>query len=782
MLPPMRESAASLPATLLNVATACIAATLASGSVAPAFCMAAENDVPAGSATPPAPGSPGPIGSSRAKISESPTTARGGWTFDLVDWASRAQPPNATAVFRGAHGETRTAVRTALPSRIEAPLVIPDASELQIGFALSVAPFMVQSPELAEPTRLRIQFQPDGAGSASTLLERDLDLRENPGDRRWFDERIDLSSLAGQSGRLVFEAEAREPSDNLKYADVLWSEARVHAARSAGPNLLFITIDCLRADHLGSYGYTRDVSPRLDGLSIQGIRFANAFAGAPMTLPSIPQIFTSRLFPSRDHPTLVSPLHEGGLSTAAIVNNAWIPLWFSQGRHAEPPGTFDRMISGELDARTITDKALAWLDEHPRQRFALYLHYLDAHTPYRPPPDLVARYADPDYDGPIGDTFSDSVGADEGRYDEADRKRIIALYDASIRMIDDQIGRVLDSLRENERLDETLIVISADHGEEFWDHGRFFHGQSLYDELLHIPLIVRLPKGAQAGTVIERPVSALDIAPSILEWLDLPLPGGFAGASLQRVIEDPDEEGNPVLATATQAQFPTRYAIRTRERKLIESLDTGDRQIFDLSDDPGERRPLDPDDAASEALADRLEEARRILEESGYQVRIVGPDGARFVLELEGHPRGGTFLTVDRRSSDREATLRLSPDGRNLRFAASLEGGRAGLRFDRLPNPNRLNRKDLVRVAATADDQPVANADILLGATGRPPRTDFVDLQNRSIDAAAPPTCEKPATGIRICIWRSPGEKLQALPEITDPRVRERLRALGYLQ
>ena len=167
MLPPMRESAASLPATLLKVATACIAATLASGSVAPAFCMAAENDVPAGSATPPAPGSPGPIGSSRAKISESPTTARGGWTFDLVDWASRAQPPNATAVFRGAHGETRTAVRTALPSRIEAPLVIPDASELQIGFALSVAPFMVQSPELAEPTRLRIQFQPDGAGSAA---------------------------------------------------------------------------------------------------------------------------------------------------------------------------------------------------------------------------------------------------------------------------------------------------------------------------------------------------------------------------------------------------------------------------------------------------------------------------------------------------------------------------------------------------------------------------------------------------------------------------------------
>jgi arylsulfatase A-like enzyme len=780
MLPPMRGFAASHPVTLLNVATILVAAALACGWAGAS--MAAGTIGAPGSIASATSGDSGPARSPEPDAPSDHAANRGGWYFDLVQWVSRVQPPGASAVFRGAHGQTRTAVRVGLPSQVEAPLFIPQASELQVGFALSVAPFMVQSPELAEPTRLRIRFHPDEGGSASTLLDRELDLRENPGDRGWFDERIDLSDLAGQSGRLVFEAQPREPSDNLKYADVLWSEVRVHAAAPSEPNLLFITIDCLRADHLGSHGYTRDVSPQLDRLATQGIRFANAFAGAPMTLPSIPQIFTSRLFPSRDHPTLVGPLNGGGLSTAAIVNNAWIPLWFSQGGHAEPPGTFDRMISGELDALAITDAAVAWLEEHPRQRFALYLHYLDAHTPYRPPADLIARYADPTYDGPIGDTFSDNAGADEGRYDEADRARIIALYDASIRMIDDQIGRVVDSLRQSDRLEKTLIVVSADHGEEFWDHGRFFHGQSLYDELLHIPLIVRLPEGERAGTVIERPVSALDIAPSILEWLGLPRPEGFSGGSLQKAIEAPEAEGNPILATATQAQFPTRYAIRTRERKLIESLDTGDRQVFDLSDDPGERRALEAKDAESRALADRLDDAREVLEESGYQIRIVGPEGARVVLELEGHPRGGTFLTVDRKSADRKATLRLSPDGRNLRFEGTLQGGEAGLRFDRLPNPNRLNRKDLVRVAASADERALEKADIQLGADGRAPRTDFVDLQNRSIEASIPPGCEKSGEGFRICIWKSPGERLQALPEITDPRVRERLRALGYLQ
>ena len=124
-----------------------------------------------------------------------------------------------------------------------------------------------------------------------------------------------------------------------------------------------------------------------------------------MTLPSIPQIFTSQLFPSRDEPLLTAPFSDAGIPSAAFINNAWIPLWLSQGAHADPPGTFDRILSGALTADNISDQALAWLSDHGQHRFALSLHFLDAHTPYRPPARWRDVFVDKNYRGPVGDTF-----------------------------------------------------------------------------------------------------------------------------------------------------------------------------------------------------------------------------------------------------------------------------------------------------------------------------------------------------------------------------------------
>ena len=468
----------------------------------------------------------------------------------------------------------------------------------------------------------------------------------------------------------------------------------------AGPeetNLVFITIDCLRADHLGSHGYRRDVTPTLDALAATGVRFQNAYANAPMTLPSIPQIFTSRVFPTRDQDILTHPISRSGISNAAYVNNAWIPLWLSQGGHAEPPGTFDRLVSGDLDATAITDAAVGWLEEHPRERFALYLHYLDAHTPYRPPHSYIERYADPDYEGPVGDTFNDSQGADTGKYDDADKAKIVSLYDASVRYVDDQIGRLFEALEESGRLDKTLIVVSADHGEEFWDHGRFFHGQSLYDELLHVPLLVRLPAGAHAGTVVDRPVRSIDIAPSILEWLSLPRPEGFTGGSLAEAIAAPDEDGEPLFATATQAQFPTRYAVRTRTQKLIESIDSGTRELYQVGTDPGEERNVAAAGLeTSTGLVRSLEDAREILRERGYQARLVGPESgaAEVRIRLEGHPKSGTFLTLDRRSDDTRPKISISTDGMNLDASADVDATGTGfpVRSPTRPTKSRTQR------------------------------------------------------------------------------------------
>lgn len=708
-------------------------------------------------------------------------------SFDLVELVARdARVPDGVAVvFRGAHGQTRTSVRMPLPGKVSYPVTIPPASALTFGHALSASAFMVETPDLAEPARFVVRFT-NAEEEETILFERRVDLREVEADRGWFDERIDLTPLAGREGTLTFEVENLGDAEKAKQSDIYWSAPRiVVAAGEHDPNLLFITIDCLRADHLGSHGYGRDVTPRLDELARDGVRFANAYANAPMTLPSIPQIFTSRVFPTRDEEILTQPIARAGISNAAYVNNAWIPLWLSQGGHAEPPGTFDRLVSGDRDAKAITDEALRWLERRPQERFALYLHYLDAHTPYRPPTEYIARYADPAYEGPVGSTFNDNEGADTGKYDEADKKKIVALYDAAIRYIDDQIGRILDALRAQGRLDSTLIVLSADHGEEFWDHGRFFHGQSLYDELLHVPLIVRLPNGAHAGTVVDRPVRSIDIAPSILEWLGLPRPDGFTGASLAAAIAAPDEDGEPLFATATQAQFPTRYAIRTREKKLIESIDSGSRELYDVEGDPDESTNVAPTALdTARPLVQRLEDARRILRERGYQVRVVGPESGRAEVRiaLRGHPKSGTFLTLDRRREGTRPKVTISTDGMNLEATATVGAEGTGLRFDRLPDPRNLGRKDLVRFEIEVDGKKVPREALALGPTGRTPRTDLIDLRNRSLETTEEPACPSPDDGVRVCVWRYPGEKFLAIPEIEDPAVRAKLRALGYLQ
>jgi arylsulfatase A-like enzyme len=708
------------------------------------------------------------------------------WDF-FVATERAGVPPDAKLAMRGAHGQTRSVLQMPLGAELALDVEIPAGAVLSLGYTLQAAAFMVETHGLAEPGRVEIAFREAGADPAvppRKLAERTIDLRSRTEDRRWFDERIDLAALAGKRGALIFRTENLGDPQKGRGTTALWSAARILAPATVEPNLLLITVDCLRADHVGAYGYDRPTTPRLDRLAASGVRFANAFANAPMTLPSIPQLFTSRLFPTKEDPIVASPITRAGIANAAVVNNAWIPLWLMQGGHAVPPGAFDAMFSGSFPAAKITDLALDWLAAHPDDRFFLYLHYLDAHTPYSPPVEHVRRFADPDYDGDVGDTFADPEGADQGRYDEADRRKIVALYDAAIRSVDEQIGRLLDELERTGRLTNTVVVVTADHGEELWEHGRFFHGQSLYDELLHVPLIVHLPQGRSAGTVVRRPVSLLSVAPSLVEWAGLERPPSFEGETLEAAIAARDAPGSDLFATATQPQFPTRFAIRRGGDKLVESIDTGRRELYELDDDPGEKRDLGaarPEAAAR--LARNLDAIREVLRKHGFQVRIAGgPDADRTVLvELESAPRSGTFLSVDRREAAGEPRLQVSADGASLRFEARATAAPTGFRFDRLRSPANISGKDFVKLKVTVDGTTLPPEQVAIGAAGRPPTGD-VDLLDAAVVSEATPSCTAPPDGVRVCLWRVPGEKLEALPEITDPKVREKLRSLGYLQ
>ncbi|HSV08065.1 MAG TPA: sulfatase, partial [Candidatus Binatus sp.] len=461
-------------------------------------------------------------------------------TVDLLGYV-RAHPqspstagPALIVLPSATFGELRPALRGPVPDRLDVPVTVPSQGRFRVGIAVLDTYLGQDMVARAAPVRFTASLRL-ADGRTELLFARTLDIRERVTDRRWIDLAVDVSRLAGSEATLRLETETAGPGETsglfaLWSRPVLYDAAEAHAR----PNLLLITIDALRADHLGAYGYSRPTTPRLDQLAADGVRFAAAFTSGPMTLPSVGQLFTSSPFPAPTRPTLVSSLFAGGVvRTKAIVNNLYLFQWLALASR-DPFDSITEAWSWRADR--ISRNALQWIDQRPGEPFALYLHYIDTHTPYHPPLPFAARFTDAAYQGPVGLRFDDVAGARAGRYAPADRARIVALYDGALSFVDAEIGRLLDGLATRGLLDHTLVVVSADHGEEHWDHGSFFHGQSLYDELLHVPLLMRFPDRAYAGRVVREPVRALDIVPTIAEVLGLPAFPEFEGTSLLPLI------------------------------------------------------------------------------------------------------------------------------------------------------------------------------------------------------------------------------------------------------
>jgi arylsulfatase A-like enzyme len=692
-----------------------------------------------------------------------------------------ARPAGRTVRTHQEYGDTRHVVAVAVPDRLAWPLVVPAGAVLDVGVAVQATQLMAFAPHLAEPVRVRVVVAPAG-DAERVVLERRLDVRGRTDDRRWLDLRVDLAPWAGRTVTLALEA-ALDTGAGSSPTTVLFSAPRVVDASADAPSLLLVTIDCLRADHLGAWGYARPTSPRLDALAAEGVRFAHAYTAAPMTMPSLPQLWSGRVFPAAGDETFLAPIARAGIPSAVIVNNVWLQLWLTLYRRAQPADQPDLLVAADgAGAQAITDRALAWLAARGGERFALVLHYLDAHSPYVLPAPAFDVFRDPAYAGRVDRHFDDAAGAAAGRYDAADRARVISLYDGAVRFVDQELGRLLDRLRADGRLDRTVVVVSADHGEELWDHGGFFHGQSLFDELLHVPLIVRLPGGVHAGTVVERPVRSIDVGPALLDWMGLPAPGTFAGRPLAQVMAAPDDPGDDLVATAANPQFPTRFALRTATHKLIEDTASGRRTLYDLVRDPGETTDVlaaAPDVAA--ALGGRLDRARAVLRHRGHQVRVVGAGpGTPFHLRLES-TGGGKFVMLDRVDAGPDVTLDLAPDGRSLVVRGTTDAAGRGVRFDRRPQP--LDPvADGFTVTLDVAGAPAPPAAVRIGEGAPLAPGGALDAEAPALTAAGEaPGCPAPDRGARACLWRwreaGPGAVVAGPP---GP-ARERLRALGYV-
>lgn len=369
-------------------------------------------------------------------------------------------------------------------------------------------------------------------------------------------------------------------------------------------NVVLISIDTLRADHLGAYGYDRPTSPGLDAIARESVLFDRAYAPVASTWPSLVSMLTS-LRPQRtnvrangelladDVPTLATILRERGWTTAAFLANACDAF------------TRDFDARACVDDRGVSARAIAWLEKAPNEPFFLWVHYLAPHEEYRPPSefDLFTRAS---YDGPFDGNRRQVNRATLGEVpmSDADREQVIALYDGEVRFSDALVSLVWRELGRRELLENTLVVVTADHGEELGDHhDYFYHICSVHEPALRIPLMIRLPDGRGAGARVAELVENVDIAPTLLELLGEPLPADLDGESLVPQLEARPAAGRRALSEFYRPGLDPILSLRTDRWRYVYNpggttplcLPVGEfyavagEELYDHGDDPLER-------------------------------------------------------------------------------------------------------------------------------------------------------------------------------------------------
>jgi arylsulfatase A-like enzyme len=426
------------------------------------------------------------------------------------------------------------------------------------------------------------------------------------------------------------------PSANTAVApSVIRTTGVLPAALRGRPNVIYLMIDTLRADYLSCYGYPQPISPRIDQLAAAGVRFHNHFAQASWTKPCVACQLTS-MYPSSHRAvnkvdrlpdgvtSLPETLARHGYAAAGFAANANIaPLFnFGQGFHAyeylAPTALFgasesasqlavyqglrlanERFVSSAKSvynfyypAEAINQRAFDWMRRHLDQRFFLFLHYMDPHDPY--------------FEHPYNGYGIARVGTPNPPADMAEEVK--RLYVGEIAYLDRQLGELFDWLKQQGIYDNTLIVLTSDHGEEFHEHGGWWHGLTLYEEQIRVPLILKLPDRAaqRPGTVDDHLAQSIDIAPTVLGLLGLDRPADMQGVHLF----NPDERIGMTFAE-NELEGNVLRSVRGAQWKLVEANAGNPRglpaqQLFDLTADPGELRDLaagEPD-GVTQLLAD----------------------------------------------------------------------------------------------------------------------------------------------------------------------------------
>jgi arylsulfatase A-like enzyme len=367
--------------------------------------------------------------------------------------------------------------------------------------------------------------------------------------------------------------------------------------------VILISIDALRADHLGCYGYQRETSPSIDRFSQDAVLFGNCMVQGTSTLISHASLFTS-LIPlhhgasfrykiglPEEAQTIAEILRENGYTTISFNDGGQISDKFGMGQgfdlYESRPENKDIK---DLNFRSIVDKSISWMEKNADKKFFMFLHTYETHQPLTPKQEYLNLF-ESDYEGSLGPIITNELirklYLGEIQLDDEDKKHIINAYDAEVRSVDDAFGILTDFMKETNLYDNTIIILTSDHGEEYDEHGKIgMHAHSLFNELLHVPFIMKLGSSKLAGESVDTPVGSIDISPTILDILRMP---GFdiaEGISLLSLMIGKDKVREGFLFA--QRDHPQEYtdpkfwAIMNERWKLYNN------RLYDLKNDPGE--------------------------------------------------------------------------------------------------------------------------------------------------------------------------------------------------
>jgi choline-sulfatase len=555
--------------------------------------------------------------------------------------------------------ELRYAIYAPAPSALHFEVKVPESAVLSFGYGLTPAAY-------ARAAKAPLSFEVEattGDGATVALYQEKLP-RSRARRGGWYDAEVDLERFAGQRitislvtrGRAMKSSPSRELK-RLPEAGMVWSQPRIQSRRNPGKTVVLLVFDTVSSKHTSLHGYERETTPHLAAIAKEGVSYRRAVTPSPWTLPSFASMLTG-LEPAEHGAgertpvnaegrrplaaralTIAERLRSAGWETRAWINNPYLTRSF--GLHQG----FSTFIDyGTRSAENASDAAvedvIAHLSETRSQDRFFFVHLMDPHGPYLPNREFMERFLRRSREGRIrgrqGFDLFRAVVMHQLELDAEERAAYRELYDAVLAYADFQLGRIFQAFRTTEQPGRSLLLITADHGEEFWEHETYEHGHTLYDELLAVPLVVYAPGLAGAGGEVSEAVAVHDLAPTLLEFAGLEAPAQWRARSLFSRAAGCARRGDRALVASSLLYGIDRFAIERDGYKYIyNAAGTGsgsprsprparNHELYDLREDPEE---------ASDLFARELDRGLALHDElAGHVVRSLA---GRYLLYFD---------------------------------------------------------------------------------------------------------------------------------------------------